>query len=162
METNELLNKLLKRINLNIRLIGIAYFVGYLLSAWVALRMFLYKACSTVTLTWQYPTRNLTLVFCIWMFVYVIVSQFWRYMFYKYNNIDDVETIKKLFKLWFVRLGYIVLLGIFIGWTYFKIDSFDGGMNFYILICVLLGVQIVALSVLSIMFRITYKKIEAL
>ncbi len=162
MGNNELLQKLLKRITLCIKLIGFSYFIGYLGSSYIALKMYLYKDCSNVTLTWQYPTRNLTLVFVIWLFLYVIVSQFWRYMFFKIVNEDDVLIIKKLFKLWWIRLIYPVLLGIFIVLSKMKVSDYGGGTSFWLLIAILLGIQAVAFIVYEVLFQITYRRIEAL
>ena len=154
------LNELLKKASTIIRTYGIVYFVAFIFSAWVANRMFDFVMTDPISGGNTHPLTETCLVFTSILILYVCASQFWRYMFSNIVNIDDALTIKKLYKLWWLRLCYIGLLGTFLTFTWIKVGGVTEGRNFAVFVSIVFGAELLFFILCEVFFQKIYKQLK--
>lgn len=154
------LNELLKKATMIIRTYGAVYAISFLLSSWVANRMFQFAVWNQSKNNWDHPVTDLCIFFTSALIGYVLVSFFWKYLFVNIANIDDAITIKKIYKLIWSRAMYPIILGIFDFYIWNALIGVDGGRNFAVFVTMIFGAQILFFVLCEVFLQKVYKQLK--
>lgn len=154
------LKKLLKQALIICRTYGGVYFVSFMMSAWVANRMFDFSVYNPSSNSWFCPFNELCVVFTSIIMFYVIASMFWKYMFIKVDTVDNAKDIEFLKKIWWMRLIYFGILGFFTYIVWRDCSSYEGGVQFSAFVSVVFGAQLIMFVACEIFLQKIYRDID--